>query len=124
MKNIRQLFLFAGTLLLVFSNVSADIKTVPASALEPASKHIRASELITHILTTYHYKKTELDDDLSALIYKHYLENLDQNKAYFLKTDIDEFDQYKYEIDDAISDQTWILPLKYSNAIASVLMNA
>ncbi|MFT5396502.1 MAG: carboxyl-terminal processing protease [Gammaproteobacteria bacterium] len=102
MKNIRQLFLFTGTLLLVFSNVCADIKTVPASALEPESKHIRASELITHILTTYHYKKTELDDDLSALIYKHYLENLDQNKAYFLKTDIDEFDQYKYEIDNAI----------------------
>jgi carboxyl-terminal processing protease len=102
LKNIRQLFLFTGTLLLVFSNVCADIKTVPASALEPESKHIRASELITHILTTYHYKKTELDDDLSALIYKHYLENLDQNKAYFLKTDIDEFDQYKYEIDNAI----------------------
>ena len=102
MKNIRQLFLFAGTLLLVFSNVCADIKTVPASALEPESKHIRASELITHILTTYHYKKTKLDDNLSALIYKHYLENLDQNKAYFLKTDIDDFDQYKYEIDDAI----------------------
>lgn len=102
MKNIRQRFIFAGTLLLVFSNVCADIKTVPASALEPESKHIRASELITHILTTYHYKKTELDDNLSALIYKHYLENLDQNKAYFLKTDIDEFDQYKYEIDNAI----------------------
>ena len=102
MKNIRQLFLFAGTLLLVFSNVCADIKTVPASSLEPESKHIRASELITHILTTYHYKKTELDDNLSALIYKHYLENLDQNKAYFLKTDIDEFDRYKYEIDNAI----------------------
>jgi len=102
LKNIRQLFLFAGTLLLVFSNVCADIKTVPASSLEPESKHIRASELITHILTTYHYKKTELDDNLSALIYKHYLENLDQNKAYFLKTDIDEFDRYKYEIDNAI----------------------
>jgi carboxyl-terminal processing protease len=102
LKNIRQLFFFAGTLLLVFSNVCADIKTVPASALEPESKHIRASELITHILTTYHYKKTELDDNLSALIYEHYLENLDQNKAYFLKTDIDEFDHYKYEIDNAI----------------------
>lgn len=102
MKNIRQLFLFTGTLLLIFSNVCADIKTVPASALEPESKHIRASELITHILTTYHYKKTELDDNLSALIYEHYLENLDQNKAYFLKTDIDEFDHYKYEIDNAI----------------------
>jgi len=102
LKNIKKCFFFAGTLLLVFSNVCADIKTVPASALEPESKHIRASELITHILTTYHYKKTELDDNLSALIYKHYLENLDQNKAYFLKTDIVEFDQYKYEIDNAI----------------------
>ena len=57
------------------------MKTVPASALEPKTKHIRSSELITHILTSYHYKKTELDDELSALIYKHYLKNLDQNKA-------------------------------------------
>ncbi len=102
MKNIRQYFLFTVTLLLVFSNVCADIKTVPDSALVPESKHIRASELITHILTTYHYKKTELDDNLSALIYKHYLENLDQNKAYFIKTDIDEFNKYKYEIDNAL----------------------
>ena len=86
----------------MFSNVYADIKIVTDSELTPKTKHIRANELITHILTTYHYKKTELDDTLSALIYKHYLENLDQNKAYFLKTDIDEFNQFKYKIDDAI----------------------
>tara|TARA_R110002072_G_scaffold30092_1_gene94193 strand:- start:14471 stop:16603 length:2133 start_codon:yes stop_codon:yes gene_type:complete len=102
LKNIKQRFILAGALILIFSNVCADIKTVPTTELEPESKHIRANELITHILTTYHYKKTELDDNLSALIYKHYLENLDQNKAYFLKTDIDEFDQYKYAIDNAI----------------------
>jgi carboxyl-terminal processing protease len=102
LKNIRPRFLIISALFLVFSNVSADIRTVPTSELEPASKHIRASELITHILTTYHYKKTELDDTLSALIYKHYLENLDQNKAYFLKTDIEEFNHYRHEIDDAI----------------------
>ena len=102
LKNIKNLFIFTGALLLIFSNVCADMKTVPASALEPKTKHIRSSELITHILTSYHYKKTELDDELSALIYKHYLKNLDQNKAYFLKSDIDEFDHYKYEIDDAL----------------------
>ncbi len=102
MKNTKHLFIFAGTLLLALSNVSADMKTVPASALEPKSKHIRSSELITHILTNYHYKKSKLDDELSALIYKHYLKNLDQNKAYFLKNDIDEFDHYKHEIDDAL----------------------
>lgn len=102
MINFRQRILFTTILLLLLSNVSADIRTVPVSELEPASKHIRASELITHILTTYHYKKTKLDDELSGSIFDHYLENLDQNKAYFLKTDIQEFERYRYEMDDAI----------------------
>lgn len=102
LKNIKQRFLFITALLLTFTSANADIRVVPISELEPLNKHIRASELITHILTTYHYKKTELDDNLSALIYKHYLENLDQNKAYFLKSDIQKFDNYKYDIDDAI----------------------
>lgn len=102
MINTKLKILFTTTLLIVFTGVSADIRTVPVSELEPESKHIRASELITHILTTYHYKKTELDDALSSSIYKHYLENLDQNKAYFLKSDIQEFERYRFKIDDAI----------------------
>lgn len=102
MINSKQRILFASILFFLLSNVSADIRTVPLSELQPEGKHIRASELITHILTTYHYKKTELDDTLSGLIYKHYLENLDQNKAYFLHTDIQEFEHYRHEFDDAI----------------------
>jgi carboxyl-terminal processing protease len=100
--NTRQRILFTTILLLLLSNVSADIRIVPVSELEPESKHIRATELITHILTTYHYKKTELDDKLSASIYTHYLENLDQNKAYLLKSDIQEFERYRHEFDNAI----------------------
>jgi len=100
--NTKKQILITTLLLLQFFNVCADVRSISVSELEPESKHIRANELITHILTTYHYKKTELDDKLSSAIYKHYLENLDQNKAYFLKTDIQEFDRYKYKIDDAI----------------------
>ncbi|MCZ6804652.1 MAG: carboxy terminal-processing peptidase [Proteobacteria bacterium] len=98
----RPRILFAAILLLLIANISAEIRVVPVSDLEPKNKHIRASELITHILTTYHYKKTKLDDKLSGSIFDHYLENLDQNKAYFLKTDIQEFERYRYELDDAI----------------------
>ncbi len=92
--------LFTITLLVLFSSVNADIRTVSVSELHPESKHIRAVELITHILTTYHYKKTVLDDKLSNSIYKHYLDNLDQNKSYFLKSDIQEFERYRFKIDD------------------------
>lgn len=90
-------------LALLFSAASqAEYQSVKLSELQPETKHIRASELITHILTTYHYKKMELDDELSASIYDHYLENLDQNRVYFLQADADEFEKYRYRIDDAI----------------------
>ena len=50
----------------------------------------------------YHYKKTKLDDELSSLIFKNYFKNLDQNKAYFISSDIESFERFKYGLDDAI----------------------
>jgi carboxyl-terminal processing protease len=100
--NTKLKVLFTATLFLLLFNVSANVRVVSVAELEPETKHIRAIELITHILTTYHYKKTQLNDQLSASIYKHYLENLDQNKGYFLKSDIQEFEHYRFKLDDAI----------------------
>lgn len=100
----RQRWLAALLLLLQLCRVAAEAPVVPVSELAAEQKHIRASELISHIVTTYHYKKTELNDELSSAIYKHYLENLDRNKAYFIQGDLDEFEKYRFRIDDAILD--------------------
>ncbi len=78
------------------------MRYVPVAELEILEKHIRATELITHILTTYHYKKTNINDELSNDILKNYIENLDQNRAYFINSDIKEFNTFKYSLDDAI----------------------
>ena len=78
------------------------MRYVPVAELEILEKHIRATELITHILTTYHYKKTNINDELSSDILKNYIENLDQNRAYFINSDIKEFNTFKYSLDDAI----------------------
>ena len=97
---------FAATwlvLLLLTNSSVAEIQEVKLSELEPKNKHLRASELITHILSTYHYKKVKLDDSMSALIYDHYLKNLDQNHAYFMKSDIQDFEKYRYNFDEAIN---------------------
>ena len=94
-------YLVTSLLLFPFCN-RAEIPTVPLTELVPAQKHQQANELITHILSTYHYKKTILDDTLSGTILDKYLESLDQNKSYFLKTDIDEFQQYNDKLDDDI----------------------
>ena len=83
-------------------SASANVRVVPVSDLVALDKHIKATELITHILTTYHYKKTQLNDELSGLIFKNFLKNLDQNKAYFTNSDIKSFEKFRYSIDDAI----------------------
>lgn len=62
----------------------------------------RKNQIITNLLTSYHYRKTPLNDSLSALIYDNYLNALDNNKLYFLKSDIEKFNQYKYQFDDAL----------------------
>ncbi len=100
---LKKSFIPLLLLALIFSSASrAEYQEVALADLSPETKHIRASELITHILTTYHYKKMQLDDQLSSSIFDHYFENLDQNRVYFLQADVDEFEKYRYRIDDAI----------------------
>ena len=101
MKNHKNLVLFLILVLSTYAG-SANVRVVPVSDLVVLDKHIKATELITHILTTYHYKKTKLDDELSSLIFKNYFKNLDQNKAYFISSDIESFERFKYGLDDAI----------------------
>ena len=100
MKLKRIIFVFV---LFLFNSIgSANVRVISISDLVPLEKHIKATELITHILTTYHYKKTEINDALSNVIFKNYFENLDRNKAYFINSDIQEFEKFRYTIDDAI----------------------
>ena len=101
MTKFKQFTLLLMLFLPVF-NGSATVRVVPISDLVAFEKHTKATELITHILSSYHYKKTELNDNLSDAIFKNYLENLDQNKAYFISSDIKAFEKFRYSIDDRI----------------------
>ncbi len=59
-------------------------------------------QLINTILSRYHYRKYSLNDSLSNVIFNRYLKSLDYNKMYFLQSDINDFDQYKYQLDNDI----------------------
>ena len=70
--------------------------------LYPKAKHREQSKLIYQLLSKYHYKKIALDDSLSEKILKKYINSLDPNKEYFYSTDINYFNQYKYQMDDYV----------------------
>jgi len=83
--------------------VCAKIPVVPENELVPAERHERATEIILHIIKTYHYKKTTLNDGLSTQIFDNYLESLDPNRMFFTQEDVSHFEQYRYKLDDALN---------------------
>ena len=90
---------------LLLSVASAEVRLVPESDLVPQQKHELATELITHIIETYHYKNKPLDDKLSSSILDRYLESLDPNRSYFYASDIKSFEKYRDKLDDALKEQ-------------------
>lgn len=72
--------------------------------LEPKNHYNIENQLITTILSRYHYKKVNIDDSLSSLLFDKYLKALDFNRLYFFKTDISEFEKYRYKLDDYLID--------------------
>ncbi len=63
--------------------------------------------IIKTALEQLHYSPKQIDNELSENVYKTYLERLDYNKWFFLQSDIDNFNQYKYKIDDEVKAETF-----------------
>lgn len=74
----------------------------PLPAISPQPRETLVDQAIAGLLTRYHYGHAPLDDALSAQIFKHYLEDLDPSRSYFLQSDIDSFAKYRDQLDDAI----------------------
>ena len=70
------------------------------SVLKPDPLHFDESIVITSILNRYHYRQITLNDSLSSAIFDRYLSSMDYSKLYFLKSDIDSFEDARYNIDD------------------------
>ena len=70
--------------------------------LVPNDRHRRVVRLVSEVMQRQHYRQATLDDRLSAQIFERYLESLDGNRSYLLTADVEEFERYRYELDDAI----------------------
>jgi carboxyl-terminal processing protease len=64
---------------------------VQVDELRPSLEHRRATRLITHFISNFHYKKIALDDELSPQILDRYLDLLDPTRSFFLTADVAEF---------------------------------
>lgn len=60
------------------------------------------SEMIITLLKSWHFSPTDLDDNFSSKFYDLYLERMDYNKRFYLQSDIDKIEKYKYKLDDQL----------------------
>ena len=61
-------------------------------------------EVVKYVVEKGHYKKISIDDNLSENLYHSFIQQLDNQKRFFLKSDIREFEKYKYLLDDQIKE--------------------
>ena len=82
----------------------ADSETANAepATLESSQRHYQIARLVTKLSERAHYAKTRIDNDLSAVLLSNYIDGLDINRSFFLQSDIDDFQRYRYSLDNSL----------------------
>jgi len=75
-------------------------------------------ELISYVLERGHYEPKEVNDSFSSNVFDDFIEVIDPTKRYFLKSDIREFEKYRFMIDDEIRNTD----ITFFNAVYQRLM--
>ncbi|MBC6409657.1 MAG: carboxy terminal-processing peptidase [Ekhidna sp.] len=107
---MNKLLLVSGFLMLTSFGLSSEygdefqsfFKGDTLKALAPTEEHPSEAYVITNLLKRLHYKKLELSDSISSVVFDNYFQSLDPNKADFYQSDIRRFQDLRFELDDQI----------------------
>jgi carboxyl-terminal processing protease len=110
MKKTRTLFVTTSALLslslFAVLPASASIPTAeidaPFQARAFTPTQVTTSKQSLQQLLGRHYEKQRLNDNLSSKIYDLYLESMDGTRSYFLASDVEEFEQFRFKLDDGL----------------------
>lgn len=87
----------------VFATVADVPPGSPITALNSTREQALTTQQVINNLLRGHYENQRLDDALSSRIFDIYLKDLDSTRSYFLAKDIQEFEQYRHSLDEALS---------------------
>ncbi|MEM8982706.1 MAG: carboxy terminal-processing peptidase [Pseudomonadota bacterium] len=82
-----------------------------ADELRPELRHSQVSRLVTDFIEKSHYRKAKVDDELSSMVFDNYLDTLDGNRSYFIESDIQAFEKYRFRLDNAVQGNYSLQPV-------------
>ncbi|KZN14776.1 peptidase S41 [Marinomonas sp. TW1] len=90
-------------LLCLLSGYSFAVTPVSAyQELQPPHEYDQVSKELIEMLEGIHYNRPEIDDAISTKAFDYYIDAMDPTKSFFLQSDIDDLEKYRYEFDDAL----------------------
>ena len=75
----------------------------PFSPLKPSRELAMTTQQIMNNLLRGHYEHQRLNDQLSSQILDILYDDIDSSRSYLLQSDINEFEKYRYRLDEALS---------------------
>ncbi|MFO1392822.1 MAG: carboxy terminal-processing peptidase [Steroidobacteraceae bacterium] len=94
----------ACTLLLGTARAPSASTGANGADLAPTEREAKVSRLVSSMFERSHYRQAPVNDPVSSLVLDRYVESLDGNRSYFLASDVQEFERYRYQLDDAITE--------------------
>ncbi|MCF7981155.1 MAG: carboxy terminal-processing peptidase [Pseudomonadales bacterium] len=87
-------FIFAAT---IANNCAATLSAIGNDSLKQTSIEI------VNQLRLHHYRYISIDNDFSSKLLDKYLDRLDSTKSYLLQSDINQFEDFRYGLDNALN---------------------
>ena len=75
---------------------------LPPGAIAPSENQRATARRVGRILEEAHYSRAAIDDKMSDVVFQRYLEFLDGQRSYFLASDINDFNVYRFQFGDMI----------------------
>jgi carboxyl-terminal processing protease len=80
----------------------ASTSVLPPGAIAPTERQRMIARRVGSMLEEAHFRRTTINDQFSAEVYARYLDFLDGQRSYLLRSDVDEFAAYQLRFDDMI----------------------
>lgn len=95
MKNVGLIFL-----LLLCTEVRSMAVEIDTTQIKSKPVFGKEARVISYLLDNNHYRKIRFNDSLSSVVFDAFFKELDNNRFYFLASDIQSFQKYRLALDD------------------------
>lgn len=92
----------ASIVCLLAGSLAAKPVTVSIDELQANSQQRQTALIITQVMEKFHYRKPQVNDEMSIEMFDRYLESLDANRSFFTARDIAAFERYRLQLDDSL----------------------